>query len=152
VPSGRTRATDRERDACEDRLRAAYAAGCLDEEELEHRVGRAARAVTRHDLAVLVRDLPAVGPPRWASVATTVDRALLAVHVAVFLVTAAVLLTLWAVLGQGLLWPLIVLAPWAPLVLLHLAGSRSVRRTLERRAGDPRRLGPGRDAGRAGLL
>ncbi len=52
------RATDREREETVEALRAAFAAGCLDSDELEDRAGRAYAAVTKDDLRSLVRDLP----------------------------------------------------------------------------------------------
>lgn len=52
------RATDREREDTVEALRAAFAAGCLDESELAERAGRAYVAVTREDLHQLVFDLP----------------------------------------------------------------------------------------------
>ena len=39
-------------------LRAAFAAGCLDDEELAERAGRAYGARTREDLHSVVRDIP----------------------------------------------------------------------------------------------
>lgn len=52
------RATDREREATVDALRAAFAAGCLNESELAERAGRAYAATTRDELHALLRDLP----------------------------------------------------------------------------------------------
>ena len=55
------RATDRERENTVEVLRAAFAAGCLNGDELAERAGRAYAAVTIDDLYRLVRDLPS-GP------------------------------------------------------------------------------------------
>jgi hypothetical protein len=52
------RASDAERDACVERLRAAAAEGRLTFEELADRIEAASGAVMRSDLAVLVSDLP----------------------------------------------------------------------------------------------
>jgi hypothetical protein len=52
------RATDREREETVEVLRAAFAAGCLNESELAERAGRAYAAVTREDLHGLLCDLP----------------------------------------------------------------------------------------------
>ncbi len=54
------RASQAERDRTVDELRDHAAAGRLGMDELEQRVERALRATTRGDLAVLVRDLPAL--------------------------------------------------------------------------------------------
>ena len=68
------RATDRDREDTLEVLRAAFAAGCLDEEELTERAGRAYGARTREDLHSVVRDIPSgldqadrgrPGPVRW---------------------------------------------------------------------------------------
>jgi hypothetical protein len=56
----RIRVTHHEREAAAEELRAAYAVGCLDDDELEGRVSRAYTAKTRGDLTALVDDLPAV--------------------------------------------------------------------------------------------
>lgn len=52
------RTTDHEREETVEVLRAAFAAGCLDESELAERAGRAYAAVTRDDLHRLLGDLP----------------------------------------------------------------------------------------------
>ena len=52
------RATDCERENTVEELRAAFAAGCLDERELAERAGHAYAAATREELRTLLRDLP----------------------------------------------------------------------------------------------
>ncbi|HXT93503.1 MAG TPA: DUF1707 domain-containing protein [Trebonia sp.] len=59
----RIRVTHHEREAAAEELRAAYAVGCLDDDELDGRISRAYTAKTRGDLAALVYDLPAVAAP-----------------------------------------------------------------------------------------
>jgi hypothetical protein len=59
----RIRVTQHEREAAAEELRAAYAVGCLNDDELEGRVSRAYTAKTRGDLTALVYDLPAVAAP-----------------------------------------------------------------------------------------
>ena len=59
----RIRLTHHEREAAAEELRAAYAAGCLDDDELDDRVSRAYSAKVRGELAALVDDLPAVSVP-----------------------------------------------------------------------------------------
>jgi hypothetical protein len=57
------RATDREREDTVEVLRAAFAAGCLDGDELVQRAVRAYAAVTIDDRYSLVRDLPGEPEP-----------------------------------------------------------------------------------------
>ena len=56
------RVGDAERRAAMDLLAKHHEAGRLDSFEYEDRRGRAADAVTRHDLDALFADLPALGP------------------------------------------------------------------------------------------
>src|SRR3954468_11912668 len=68
------RASDAEREACIERLRAAAAEGRLTFEELADRIDAAANAVMRGDLSRLTSDLPragAVAQPAEASVLKT---------------------------------------------------------------------------------
>ncbi|MBI5104037.1 MAG: DUF1707 domain-containing protein [Solirubrobacterales bacterium] len=58
VAVGDVRASDAERDRCCRMLRAHYAAGRLEHDELEERLEQATRARTRADLRRLVADLP----------------------------------------------------------------------------------------------
>jgi hypothetical protein len=62
----RIRVTHREREAVADELRTAYAVGCLDDDELEERIGRAYAAKTRGDLTAVIGDLPALPSPAAA--------------------------------------------------------------------------------------
>ena len=59
----RIRVTHHEREAAAEELRAAYAVGCLDDDELEGWVSHAYTAKTRGDLTALVYDLPVVTAP-----------------------------------------------------------------------------------------
>lgn len=59
----RIRVTHCEREAAAEGLRAAYAVGCLDDDELADRVGRAYAAKTRGELTALACDLPVVPAP-----------------------------------------------------------------------------------------
>lgn len=54
------RVTHSQREDSAGELRAAYAVGCLDNDELEERIGLAYAAKTRGELADLVKDLPAI--------------------------------------------------------------------------------------------
>lgn len=63
------RATNREREETVEALRAAYAAGCLDDRELGERASLAYAAKARRELLDLLSDIPAASaragePPR----------------------------------------------------------------------------------------
>ena len=62
------RASDSEREATTDRLRAAAEEGRLDVDELDERVAAALTARTHADLERLTTDLPAGAPPPRAAV------------------------------------------------------------------------------------
>lgn len=64
MPDASHRASDAEREAVADRLRAAAAEGRLDADELDERLGQAYGARTIGELAPLTADLPAVAPAR----------------------------------------------------------------------------------------
>ena len=107
------RASDEERESAVGLLREHGAAGRLDVEELEQRVGSAYSARTRGDLAALLDDLPrarsVVGAPRthpsvrqysghgWAA----------------FAQVSVVLVAIWALSGAGYFWPAWVMVWWA---------------------------------------
>jgi hypothetical protein len=69
------RVTHHEREKAVEGLRAAYALGCLDEDELEERITLAYAAKTRGDLAALGSDLPAVPVPAPVAVSPRLLRA-----------------------------------------------------------------------------
>ncbi|WP_406863810.1 DUF1707 domain-containing protein [Streptomyces sp. HUAS MG47] len=63
LPSDLLRASDDERDAVVEQLRDAAAEGRIDFDELDARVGRALKARTHAELAVLTADLPRPASP-----------------------------------------------------------------------------------------
>jgi hypothetical protein len=125
VPEPRDlRASDAERERTVDALRSHAAAGRLDAEELEERLGRALAARSRSDLAALLEDVPETrGAPAVARRRRPGKdpRALLAV--------AVLLVAIWAVSGAGYFWPM-----W-PLLWFAFAG------LMHRRAGNPGVIG-----------
>jgi hypothetical protein len=129
------RASDADRERCLQDLRASYAAGRIDERELERRAGCAVRASMRMELWALTLDLPRTRAPRWVGAAERVDRALLRAHTGTFTAANGSLVGVWAIAGAGSFWPAIVLVPWTPLLAWHAWGSRAVRRRLRRRRG-----------------
>ena len=92
------RASDADRDAVAERLRAAAVEGRLDADELEQRMHVALRARTYGQLQQLLDDLPDAprlgrGRPRLSGRPTT-TAVVLAVRVLVFLVVATVVIGL----------------------------------------------------------
>jgi hypothetical protein len=129
-------ASDDEREGTVRALRAHYASGRLDREELERRVERAYRALSRGELGRLLRDLPHPhGGPlgqrfyRW-------QRELLPYHAGAYVSINGALTGIWAATGEGRFWPAGVLAPTTVLVVSHAFGSSWLRARL-------RRAGPG---------
>lgn len=135
------RASDAERDACTALLRDAYAAGRLDDGELEDRIGLATVARTRSQLALLTADVPrplpapARRPPAWVRTLDRIDRTLLRAHATAFGITNGSFVAIWVGTGGGDFWPAWLLVPWAPLLAWHAGGSWSVRRLVRGRAG-----------------
>lgn len=91
-----TRASDAEREQVAETLRTHAAAGRLDADELEDRLGRALTARTRAELEPLVADLPAPAPrPR-----RQIPRIPPVIPLAILLVA------IWALTGAGYFWPI----------------------------------------------
>ncbi|MEZ0292807.1 MAG: DUF1707 domain-containing protein [Solirubrobacteraceae bacterium] len=118
------RASDREREDTVTLLREHGAAGRLDVDELEERIGSAYAARTRGDLATLLRDLPRSLRPRAA---TTVRHGGRRRHHGLghswlaFAQVAAVLIGIWALTGAGYFWPVWVLAWWGFALVMRTA-------------------------------
>ena len=133
------RASDADRDAVAERLRAAAVEGRLDAEELEQRVHVALRARTYGQLQQLLDDLPDVprswrgGRPRVA-VRPTTAAVVLAVRLLVFLVAVTVVI---AVMVLAAAWWMLWVVVWFAVCGRH----------RHRRFGPPpRRRGGGRPA------
>jgi hypothetical protein len=92
-------ASDRERERVAEALRSHAAAGRLDPEELEERLGRAYGARTRADLVPLVTDLPVATAPPPSRRAPSLPAVPPVVLIAVLLVA------IWALTGAGYFWP-----------------------------------------------
>src|SRR5918995_2385670 len=107
------RASDTERESTVELLREHGAAGRLDVEELEQRVGAAYAARTHGELATLMRDLPT--PPARSS-PRPVPRAAAHEWLA-FAQVNGLLVAIWAFTGAGYFWPAWV-AVWWGLALL----------------------------------
>lgn len=120
-------------------LRRHFAAGRLDEHELDARLDRVLTARTRGDLAELVADLPADRGVRVARGLYRVQRALLPYHAAGFAATNGALVGAWEATGGGAFWPAWWLAPTTAALAAHALASRALRRTLglRERGGEP---------------
>jgi hypothetical protein len=101
------RASEAERETTVLELRSHAAAGRLDVDELEQRVGAAFAARTREQLADLSRDLP------------TLPESEFGVHLRVFIAVQLLLLAIWALTGAGYFWPVWPFMGWGIGVLVH---------------------------------
>lgn len=95
VPAQRIRVSDAEREVVADRLRAAVAEGRLTLDEADERLSSAYAARTADDLAELTNDLPVPAAPPVEL--TPHARRRLAIHAAVVVVIAGLILTRWVV-------------------------------------------------------
>lgn len=121
------RASDVDREAVVERLRAHAAEGRLDAEELDERVGAALAARTQADLAELTRDLPA---RRSAATRPGGDGGLRE-HLTTFVAVQLLLVAIWALSGFGYFWPIWPLMGWGIGILAHAScARRKMRRRL----------------------
>jgi hypothetical protein len=127
------RASDAERENVVARLREHAAAGRLDVDELEDRVGAAYGARTRGDLAALLGDLPGgvrargdrSGLPDGAARPAGLPRRArhcddVAHHLRAFVVVNLLLVAIWAATGAGAFWPGWVLLWWGVALAVKL--------------------------------
>jgi hypothetical protein len=129
------RASDDERESTVTLLREHGAAGRLDVEELEQRIGTAYAARTRGDLAALLDDLPRTQSvvahrshrPAWRRSGH---------EWALFAQVSILLIAIWALSGAGYFWPAWVMVWWG-FALAMKTGPRLLR---PRRGAAP--LGP----------
>ena len=107
------RASDAERESAAGLLRDHAAAGRIDTEELEQRIGAAYSARTRGDLEQLFRDLPGKPARRPAVRRPARAHALPGREWSAFIKLTALLVAIWALSGGGYFWPAWVLVWWA---------------------------------------
>jgi hypothetical protein len=124
------RASDADREAVVSLLRSHAADGRLDAAELDERVGGALAARSRADLARLVEDLPATGPPPTRSGPSKGWREHLHAYVAV----NALLVAIWALSGFGYPWFVWPLLGWGIGLVSHARGRHGPRRRRARTA------------------
>jgi hypothetical protein len=116
------RASDAERESTVTLLREHGAAGRLDVEELEQRIGAAYQARTRGDLATLLDDLPPA-PARTIRPVVRPD----AHHAhhdhgwGLFMRVSVLLIVIWALSGAGYFWPAWVMAWWGLALTMRTA-------------------------------
>jgi hypothetical protein len=137
--NGQVRASDEDRDRTVDTLRHHYAAGCLEDHELEERVGRAYRATTRGELARLLADLPSDRRRRVATSVQRANRAALRAHATSYAGVNTGLVAIWGMTGGGEFWPGWSIAFWGAALGWHWGASRAVREALDQ-GRLPRRL------------
>ena len=93
-------ASDTERERVVDALRGHGAAGRLDTDELEERLGATYGARLRADLLPLLADLPAPAEPRPRARRRSLPNAAPVIALAILLVA------IWALTGAGYFWPI----------------------------------------------
>jgi len=133
----RIRASDAERESVVGVLRGHYAAGRLNQRELEARASRAYTAERRGELLVVLADLPYQRPRGFsreliARRAARVHRFLLRGHAATFAAVNGLLVGIWLLTGEGTFWPALYLVPSSALLTWHWWGGRIVARRLSR--------------------
>ena len=124
------RTSDAERESVVEALREHAAAGRLDADELEERLGAAYAAQLRADLVPLVADLPVAAPAPAPAPAPRLRRP--RPNVPPLVVVSVMLIAIWALSGMGYFWPV---WPIGAMALGALGGSgcapgrRHLRRT-----------------------
>jgi hypothetical protein len=130
-----TLASDAERERSARALRDHAAVGRLTVAELESRLDRVYGARYRSELRSALAELPRDTGRRVANVVAGIDRVFLHVHATSFAVLGAMLVVLWALAGQGFLWPALILVPWGMLLALHGCWSWGVQTVLRPHVG-----------------
>jgi hypothetical protein len=125
------RVSDADRERTVNALRAHAAAGRLEPEELEERVGGALSARTVSDLEALTADLPVV-PAHRSSPGRALGRRDFQEHLRAFVAVNALLIAIWALTGFGYFWPIWPLLGWG---VGLLADARCTPRRSGRRSG-----------------
>ena len=138
ICTGSIRASDYDRERTAEALRGHYAAGRLTLDELERRLAAVWSATYQRDLRALTADLPLDLRMRVGRGLYRAQHAALKVHAVGYTSTSGALIGSWALAGGGAFWPAWFAVPGAVLLGWHAAGSRALRRALER-GGPPHR-------------
>jgi hypothetical protein len=105
MPTPEHRASDAEREATADRLRAAAAEGRLDPDELDERLSAAYTARTVGDLVPLTADLPEPAPPAPPRPGL-LDSPAVRGRLATFLIANITCIAIWLATGaDSSFWP-----------------------------------------------
>lgn len=125
-------ASEADRDRCAVALREAHAAGRLGHAELEDRLGLVMAARTTAELRTARRGLPVTRPRPAPGTLGKVHRAALGLHATAYLAGNGSAVGLWALTGEGLFWPALVLIPTSGLLAAHAASGPVIRRVVRR--------------------
>ena len=131
----RTFASERDRERCAAALREAHAAGRIDHGELEERLGLVLAARTSLELRAARRGLPLTPPRPATGTLGRVHRAALGLHATAYAGGNGAAIGVWALSGEGLFWPAILLVPTTGLLAAHAASGPVVRRVWRRAKG-----------------
>jgi hypothetical protein len=115
-------ASDPERERVVEALRGHAAAGRLDADELDERLGQAYAARHRADLLPLLADLPASEAPRPGPRRRPVP------DITPVIALAILLIAIWAVTGAGYFWPVWPIGAVALSTVKHRRGCLGVHR------------------------
>jgi hypothetical protein len=124
----RTLASEADRERCAAALREAHAAGRLDHGELEERLALVLAARTTLELRAARRGLPFIAPRPAPGTLGRVHRAALGLHATAYAGGNGAAIGLWAITGEGLFWPAILLVPTTGLLAAHAASGPVLRR------------------------
>ena len=120
--TGALRASDSEREAAAAELRGHAAAGRIDVDELETRIGAVLAARTRAEVAAVLADLPATAMAGTAPSARHPAQPFRA-----FVSVMVLLLAIWLLTGAGHFWPIYPAIGWGLPLLLGRGGARPPR-------------------------
>ena len=124
----RTLASEADRERCAAALREAHAAGRLDHHELEERLELVLAARATLELRGARRGLPRTPPRPAPGTLRRVHRAALGLHATADTGANGTAIGVWALAGEGLFWPAILLVPTTGLLAAHAASGPLVRR------------------------
>lgn len=128
----RTFASEADRERCAAALRDAHAAGRIDHEELEERLELVLTARTTLELRAARRGLPLTAPRPAPGTLRKVHRAALGLHATAYAGANGAAIGIWALAGEGLFWPAILLVPTTGLLAAHAASGPMLRRAWRR--------------------
>ncbi len=128
----RTLASEADRERCAAALREAHAADRIDHAELEERLERVLAARTTLELRAARRGLPLTPPRPAPGTLGRVHRAALGLHATAYAGANGTAIGLWALTGEGLFWPAILLVPTSGLLAAHAASGPVLRRVWSR--------------------